>query len=231
MKHLRLVLLLLIVLFTACASKKGKVILPPDPEENTGVKETWEIIETQNGPGKEGIPIWVNHYLEGDVRKIETLDIYNGKYVFIGENRGDFNALRQWAKGFTSQDVPGLVARRVENRFNSTTPLYPDDEYGEYFTAMMKKASDGEYPSAVKEQTFWIKRKIIPDSAAETDNGGLPPAAEIERYEYLILVTIEKEILQGQIRGMMASVKPSVSVTREQIAAFNKIQVTSFEGF
>jgi hypothetical protein len=228
MRHLRLVPFFLIILFTACVLQRGKKVLQPEPED-PGLRETWEIIETQNGPGQEGIPLWVNCYLEGDARKIETLDSYNGKYVFIGENRGDFNALRQWANGFSPmQDVPGLVARRVENRFISATSLYPDDAYGEYFTEMMKKVSDGEYPSAVKEQTFWIKRKIILD-ASETANE--KPDAEIERYEYLILVTIEKEILQKQIRDMMAAVKSPASVTREQTAAFNKIQNTFFEGF
>jgi hypothetical protein len=233
MRHLRLVLFLLIVLFTACALQKGRKILLPDPEEVIVLRETWEIIETQNGPGQEDIPIWVNFYLEGSVRKIEALDSYNGKYVFIGENRGNFNALRQWAKGFTpAQDVPGLVARRVENRFTSATSLYPDDEYGEYFTGMMKKVSDGEYPGAVKEQTFWIKRKMIPNNAGETNNEEIPPPdAEIERYEYLILVTIEKGILQKQIYDMMATVKFSVSVTREQTAAFTKIQFAFFEDF
>jgi hypothetical protein len=228
MKHLRLVLLLLIVLFTACVSIKGKVIFPPDPEENTGVKETWEIIETQNGPGQEGIPLWVSCYLEGNVRKIEMLDTYSGKYVFIGETRGDFSALRLWSKGFSPmQDVPVLVARRVENRFISAASQNPDDAYGEYFSEMMKKAFNGEYSGATNE-TFWMKRKIISGNAGDTEE---PPNAEIERYEYLILVTIEKEILQRQIRDMMAAVKSSVSVTREQAAAFNKIQNTFFEDF
>jgi hypothetical protein len=225
MRHLRLAPVFIIVLFAACILQKGK-ILQPEPED-PGLRESWEIIETQNGPGQE-VPMWVSHYLEGGARKIETLDPYNGKYAFIGENRGDFNALRQWAKGFApAQDVPGLVARRVENRFTSVASLYPDDEYGEYFTRMMKKATDGEYPSAVKEQTFWMKRKMIHDNVGDTEE----PPIEIERYEYLILVTIEKEILQRQIRGMLAEVKSSVSVTREQAAAFNKIQNSFFEDF
>jgi hypothetical protein len=112
----------------------------------------------------------------------------------------------------------------VENRFISATSLYPDDAYGEYFTEMMKKASDGEYPGAAKEQTFWMKRKMLPNDNEDMD-------LEIERYEYLILVTIEKEILQRQIYEMLAEVKSSVSVTRGQAAAFNKIQNTFFEDF
>jgi hypothetical protein len=235
MKSLHFVSFFLIVLFTACVLQKGKIIFQPDPgEEDPGPHETWEIIETQNGPGQADIPEWVSCYLEGGIRKIETLDPYNGKYVFVGENRGgNFNALRQWAKGFTpEQDMPGLIARRVESRFISVASLYPDDEYGEYFADMMKKVSDGEYSGAVREQAFWVKRRMIPNNAGEIDNEELPPVdTEIERYEYLILVTIEKEPLQKQIRDMLAAVKSSVSVTRDQAAAFNKIQSTFFEDF
>jgi hypothetical protein len=233
MRRISFLSFFLIVLFAACVSPKGKIIFHPDPGEDTGVRETWEIIETQNGPGQEGLPEWVKFYLEGNVRKIEALDSYNGKYVFIGENRGDFNALRQWAKGFIpAQDLPGLIARRVEGRFVSAASLYPDDEYGGYFSGMMKKVSDGEYPGAVKEEVFWIKRKMIPDDSGEIDDMELPPPdTEMERYEYLILVTMEKDDLQRQIRDMMASVKSSASVTRNQAAAFNKIQYSFFEDF
>ena len=238
----RIPLLLAAILFTACASsQKGKIIFLPDPvesipQEQTGLSESWQIIETQNGPGETGIPVWVRGYLEGGARSLESLNAYSGKYVFVGRNRGgNFNTLQQWANGFTAaQDLPRLIVRRVERRLVAAAALYPDDEYGEYFAYMIKKVSDEEYPEAVKEQIFWIKQKRIPVSD-EADDGSeieIPPEdIELERYVFLVLISMDKKTLQATIEKIMADIKTDTVPTRAQTAAINKIHQTFFEEF
>ncbi|MCL2763365.1 MAG: hypothetical protein FWD36_09220 [Treponema sp.] len=228
-----LLLPILITIYAACTGQQNTVIILPDPEqdklqEQTNILETGEIIETQNGPGESGIPVWVRLYLDGKIREIESLDAYSGKYVFIGKNRGEhFNALQQWANNFAiTQDFPRLIVPRVEQRFIASATLYPDDEYGEYFSRTIKKVSDEEYSRVAKEQVFWIKKKI---TIINEEDPEMPQISEFERYDFFVLVSIDKETLQRKIREIMADIK--TSPTRDQAAAIQKINRTFFEGF
>ncbi len=130
------------------------------------------------------------------------------------------------------QDLPRLITRRAERRLISSASLYPDDEYGEYYEFLIRDISNGEYSGAVKEQTFWLKRKIL--NNVETDdiaNAQSKPDAAQERYEFLVLISIDKETLQKQIQGIMTRIKTKITPTREQAAAVARIKNTFFEGF
>ena len=231
--------LMFFFVFASCAGQHSKVIFRPEngqdqKQEQTDPLESWQIIESQNGTGDTGIPGWVRQYYDGDISGIESSEPYAGKYVFVGDNRGEnFNALQRWANGFTAaQDLPGLVAQRVEQRLISQASLYPDDEYGEFFVTMIRNISDGEYSGAEKDQTFWIKRKVIVVNEEIEIDAEYPRAQTIaERYEFQVLLSIDREILQRQIREIMNAAKASSTATREQAAAINRVQQNFFEGF
>jgi hypothetical protein len=239
MKKSKIILLLPILFFTVCVTKKETVVFRPDPaqdklQEQTSVSESWEIVKSQNGSPEKEIPVWLRSYLDKGIQGIESLDTYRGKYVFVGENRGNnINALQQWADGFTAaQDLPRLIVQRVEKRLVTSATLYPDDEYGEYFAYLIKKISDGEYPGADKEQTFWIRQKKIPGKVENDEYSETPPANdEIERYQFFILITIKKEALQEAIQKIMTNVKTNTAPTKQQKAAISNINQTFFEGF
>jgi len=223
------------ILFTACAGQDKKVIFRPEtgntPQGLSGIFDTWEIIKSQNA-GSEDIPEWVRRYIDNQGNQIEVSTGFSGKYIFIGENGGsNFSALQQWANGFTvEQDLPRLITRRVERRLVSSASLYPDDEYGEFFEFFIKEVSNGEFLGAVKEQTFWLKRKIVSD--AEDDDTARPnPDAEQERYEFFVLISIDKGTLQKQIQEIISRIKTKIPATKDQAAAIAKIKNTFFEGF
>jgi len=239
MKKKKIILLLPIILLAACATKKDAVMFRPDPvqdklQEQTSLPDSWEIIISKNGSPENGIPAWLRGYLDRGIQGIESLDTYSGKYVFVGENRGNnINVLQQWADGFTTaQDLPRLIVQRVEKRLVASAALYPDDEYGEYFAYLIKKLSDEEYPEADKEQTFWIKQKKISGSGENDENAEAPPANdELERYEFFVLITINKESLQRVIQKTMADIKTNTAPTKQQRTAISAINQTIFEGF
>ena len=227
----------LLILFTACAVQQNKVIFRPDttnnPQELPRPFDSWEIIESQNRGAN--IPEWVRLHFNNAVNEIEAMDRFRGKYIFIGENGGgNFSALQQWANGFTvEQDLPRLVTRRVEHRLVASASLYPDDEYGEYFEFLIREVSNGEFLKAAKEQTFWLKRKITADGA---ETGGIidsQPNQDTarERYEFLVLVSVDKGTLQKQIQEIMANIKTKIPPTRDQAAAIAKMKNNIFEGF
>ena len=236
--HMKRYSLLLLAAFTlaACTGQKGRVIFRPDPgqarhQEPINPIESWQIVGSENGLGETGIPDWVRRYFNGNIYGVETIDRFSGKYVFVGGNRGEnIHALQQWANGFTAQhDLPRLVTARVERRLVSSASLYPDDEYGQYFEMLIKAVSDGEYPGAVKEETFWVKRKMIP---TDTEDGDQPLVDTVmELYEFLVLISIDRETLQKQLREIMAGIQTPSRPTRDQAAAINRIQQTFFEGF
>ena len=235
----RIPLLLAAILFTACTSSKAKILFIPDAAQNDqqeqpGLSSSWEVIESQSVSGENGIPAWVRGYLDKGIRGIETLDIYRDKYVFIGKNRGNnFHALQQWANGFTvAQDLPRLIVQRVEQRLVASAALYPDDEYGEYYAHMIKRVSDEEYPNAVKEDTFWTKQRKIPAEAEPgEENVVVEHADHADRYEFLILFSIDREAFQTQMQNIMVDIKTTIAPTRDQTTAINKIRQTFFEGF
>jgi hypothetical protein len=211
----------------------------PDPEqEQAGSHESWQIIESQNGPGETGIPAWARLYLYKGFRELESLEAYSGRYVFVGENQGSsLGALQQWADGITAaHDIPRLIAQRVEQRLVASAVLYPDDEYGEYFENTIKKISDGEYPGAVKEQTFWVRRQRFPGAGEDIESDdGYNDLSQIdidfEHYHFLILMSIDREILQKKIQELMSAIKTNTAPTKAQIQAINKIRNNFFEGF
>jgi hypothetical protein len=225
------------ILFTACATQQKKIIFRPDteiiPRELPRPFDAWEITESQNQAAD--VPEWARLYFNNAVNEIEAMDRFRGKYIFVGENGGDnFSALQQWANGFTvEQDLPRLVTRRVEHRLVAPASLYPDDEYGEYYEFLIRAVSNGEFLKAEKEQTYWLKRKITADGA-ETDGIAYPqssPDTAKERYEFLVLVSVDRETFQKQIQGIMAGIKTKIPPTKDQAAAIAKIKNNIFEGF
>jgi hypothetical protein len=109
----------------------------------------------------------------------------------------------------------------------SAATLYPDDEYGEYFEALIKRASNTEFPGAVKEETYWIKTLLIPDNDEETEEGAEP----LEQYEFFVLISIEKPILRNSISSLMADIETTAAPNRYQRASINRVQQIFFEGF
>jgi hypothetical protein len=218
------VFLVLVFLFAACVNQNKKIVFHPEPPPEQGrFSEPLDILESQNA----GMPLpeWVEAFLGGGIEAVEGMAQYQDSYVFIGKNRGaNFKALQQWANVFSPvQDFPRLAVARIERRMLAAASLYPDDEYGDYFAALIKDASDAEYPQAVKGDIFWIKQRI--------ETGGSEEIQLEEVYEFLVLISIDKTLLQSRVRELMAKAKPAIPPTRAQSAAINRVQQSFFEGF
>ena len=195
---------------------------PPDIQDLT-----WEILDYQNKDQGKTIPQWVNFYLEGvnsSIEKIENLAEFQDYYVFIGTNTGtNFGALRQWNTAFSPElDFARLAAMRIEKRFLNAAITYPDDEYGGYFIALIRAASDAQWTGAVKKDDFWLYR-----STFDAED----PGESRENYDFLILVAVEKNLLAEQIRHLLANVNSAEPLSRYQRNAVSRVQEKFFEGF
>jgi len=235
------VTLLLPFLLTACLGQTPqRIIVPRDPvatlQDGVDSLEVWQIIESQGGTGETGLPQWVRHFFAGEIGMIESMERFDGRYVFIGRNQGsNLGALRQWAQNFCpQQDLAGLIVHRVERRMILGATLYPGDEYGDYFTGLIRTVSNWEYQGAVIEETFWVRRKLTyieEYDPEELEYWEVPEERVAERFEYLVLISIDRDTLQDDIFTIMANVRTRVPPTRAQTAAINNIRQAFFEGF
>jgi len=174
------------------------------------------VIETKDGASVERMPEWLLTFIRGGNQAVEQLDSYRNKYVFIGLNEGEnFIILNKWAENFSAeQDFAILAAIRIEERIVSTASLYPEYEYGMFFEELIQIAYGTGYPDAVKQDTYWFKKGIEP-----------------ETYNFFILITIEKTIMQSVIRNMMTEAYAAASPRRALAVTVNKLRQSFFEGF
>jgi len=181
------------------------------------------ITETKNGKGKAAIPEWLMTYNNGGIDAVEKMDQYAGKYCFVGRNKNsNFEAMLKWAENYPeTNSITGLAAARIENRLNLNIALYPDDEYGTFYERLVKKSYDMDYPDAVTEEIFWIKKTEISEANAIHDT-----------YEFFAFTVIDKTIMQEIIKKLIADSRDENDVpTRAQTNAINNIQQHFFEGF
>jgi hypothetical protein len=214
----------IVLILSSCVSQKTVNYFPvPDSgiskyEDKT--VDAGNIIETKNGAARI-MPVWLRSFLDGGIEAVEKLDDYSDKYVFMGINKGEnIAALNKWVEFYTvTQDFPMLTAARVEKRMYLTASLYPDDEYGAFYEAMIHNAYNAVYSGAVKADNYWIKTKS--ENAEELS----------ENYIFFALITIEKTIMQSIIRDMITKTIAAVTMTASQTNSVNRLRNTFFEGF
>ncbi|GBU29404.1 hypothetical protein R84B8_02968 [Treponema sp. R8-4-B8] len=224
-KYLAAACLSIMLILFSCAGRKTTNYFPvPDsgiPKDEDSISiDVGNIIETKNGSTRL-IPAWLRSFLNGGIEAVEKLEAYSNKYVFIGVNEGEnITALNKWADFYTvTQDFPMLAAARIEKRMYLTASLYPDDEYGRFYEAMIHNAYNAVYPDAVKEDIYWIKTR--------SENAEAPS----ENYEFFVLITIDKILMQTIIRNMISNTAANVIMTAVQSNSVNRLRNTFFEGF
>jgi len=211
------------VFFSSCITDSGRRAyeLPEVPEE-TKTPRTFAIIDYKNKSIGEVVPEWVNLYLNSGLREVEALRTYQGSYVFVHRNEGNnFNALQLWKDNFSAElDFPRLAAVRIEARFSAAVP-YPDEEYGAFYEALIRAASDASWTGATKKDDFWV-RKRYPSNETE---------GEQENWEFLVLVTIEKSRFSSQLGKIFENINPIPPPDQNQIVAINRVKEQFFEKF
>ncbi|MDR0486923.1 MAG: hypothetical protein LBG91_01615 [Treponema sp.] len=219
-------------IFTFSCAGQDKTIPPPVPEykDEPVPFVIGEIIETQDGPENEYLPVWLDIFFNGGIAEIEKLSFYRNRYLFIAENENaNFIALGKWAENFTViQDFSALAAARIEKRMIAAASLYPDDEYGAFYETLVKKAFSAEYPGATKEETYWIKILVSQEYGNAGADGTNAPQ---EVYKLFVFTSIDKTIMQNVVNRMIVETIAAVTPTRTQSAAIKSLQQFFFEGF
>ncbi|MCL2007313.1 MAG: hypothetical protein FWG77_04435 [Treponema sp.] len=215
---------LVITVFSSCQSGPERNILGlPTVTNPDEIRRPYTIIDHKNRAVGGSIPAWVDLWLDSGLQDIEELPPFNNRYVFIGRNEGvHLNPLNLWMEGFSPElDFPRLAAARIERRFSSEAG-HPDHEYGSFYEALIKAASDAPWIGATKADDFWIRRRYIPDE----DNN-----EELETWEFIILLTIDRDLFASQFQDILDDIIPFPTPTIAQIEAANSIIENFFTGF
>jgi hypothetical protein len=211
-------------ILSSCITDSGRRAfeLPVIPVEEVKPPRPFTILDYKNKTTGAAIPEWVNLYLNSGLREVEALKTYQGNFVFVYRNEGNnFNALQLWKENFSAElDFPRLAAARIEARFSAAVP-YPDEEYGSFYEALIRAASDASWTGAAMADDFWIRKKY---PANETED-------EQENWEFLVLVTIEKSRFSSQLETVFKNINPVPPPNVNQIAAANRVKEQFFEKF
>jgi hypothetical protein len=217
--------MLLLLVFSGCAGEpeQSPPVLPVSPYVQRKEEPPLYLISgyQDEEPGG-GIPHWLDRFLAGGTRSLESLAEYRDTYLFVAEGSGNnLNALLQWASDFSlDRDLPRLVALRMESRMTAAVP-YPDDEYGPFYETLIKRAFNGTFTGAVREAGFWIRRQFFEDDGLTLDR---------ESYTYFILIGIQKSLLEFQITRMLQEITLPKN-RRAQNDAVNRLREDFFNGF
>jgi hypothetical protein len=202
--------LMVIVVFAGCKSTAKEA--PGIRLDSTAKVETIEHKGTAFGI-KE-IPPWLSEFLQRNgTRSIEALPDYKGKYVIVGQANGaGLQQVETWAKNFDAQQQIGATIRtRVASVFKAHENLLPgsEDAKRKYDNAINTLVT-ATYTGAKQEADWWLHEKV-------TEKGKEPET----RYRSLVLYTIERSVLDQQIRDQLK--KLSESDSPELNAAFDAI--------
>jgi hypothetical protein len=223
--RLRIYAAFLALFLAACAgdpARQGEGMA--ETEEDAGDEPVYRLTDYKTMAEGGALPGWVAYYLEGNFTALEALEEYQDRYVFIARSRGtNFRALGQWARGFSVElDFARLVAMRIEKRLTREAAGFPDTVFGRYFEALIRAASDASWEGAVREDDFWLKGFY---------QGADGNAAGAESYDFVILVTVDKALLVSQIQPLLFGTEPQAPVSKDQLAAVDRVRERFFEGF
>jgi hypothetical protein len=231
-------LLLLVLVFGGCfLGQRREIPLPGFPEKPGADRESpvlnpmFRIQDYEGKAAGEDIPEWVNRYFTEAEAGVEKLAEYQGKYVFIGKNQGiNFDALIQWQTAFSPvQDFSQLVASRIEARLvNGAGGNYPDNVYGPFFEAMVKKAYDTKYQGVQKEKGFWVY--LVPPQTPSAAPGEEEEDVERPVYLFLVPLSVDRPDFEAQVNRIFDSAKADLPLTRSQEAAVNRVREEFFDG-
>ena len=232
----------------ACSLPQRREALPYSVP-STQVSRIIEILDYQGRASGAELPELVSLYINGGVSALEKLDEFASYFVFVAEQSSpNLDTLLQWADNFSlERDVPQLVLLRVYRRLTGNLSVNPDDMYGGFFEAFIKRLASRRWPLAQKYYTTWVfVRRIAelpPSGVSDSDISDMdvPEQAlpeytgeasfDSRLYMYLILNVIEKAEFESSMKLIMNGITLDESLPRDQAQAVNSVKSNLLNGF
>jgi len=194
MKRYLIFLVFVVAVFVVSCGSTSKSVTPKVSRQEI------VIIEHKGTSFGADIPQWVMKALDS-ANAVEKMPEYAGRYAFIADQRGqDLSGLQTWANNFTIQP---MVASRIDNTVEAAFKggqAGDVKKVGEYFQRYVETRTSVNFTGLVKEGEWWVRTR---------ERSG-------EYYRYIVLYTVDKNILDKQIEEYMnQKFGGSIGVTRD----------------
>ena len=185
-----------VITLAACASSEAR---QPDRISLTSTAKV-EIIEHKGTQyGQNELPQWVASYIDRGVPGVEALPDFKGKYCVIAEEYGPaLQQLMTWVNNFNAQQQIGAqISTRVASTFKANENKLPDnDDSKRKYSNAINTLVKASYSGARKESDWWTHQRITG-----------PGKESNERYAAIVLYSIDKKVLDDQIKAQVSKLK------------------------
>lgn len=196
----------------SCATKKE-----PEAKELQGTVKS-EVLEHKGSSlGINELPVWVQTYIQNGITGLEKSPDYKDDYCFVAETTAsNLDAGQVWVNSF---NMPETIARnvstRVEATFSGAASGDPKGVYGTYFENIVKTSSSIEYSGVRKINDWWVLvRRYNQDNKSKFT----------DEYRIYVLYTIERDLLDRQVVGVIDRVTAGETVDAGKKEAVDKVK-------
>lgn len=216
-------LVILAVLLTAlavagCASKPSA---PPPTPTNT---PPFEILQHKGTTlGVVNPPAWIEASLMGP-KAVEKLPDYQGKFVVVVDVTGkDLEGTSLAAQRLNADtEIARYLSLRVKDTF-AGAQVGDKDKIETYMERVVKSVSEIKFAGFQRAADWWVQiRWYKPDGKKTWDR---------DEFRVLQLYTVDKEVLQKQLEGVLKGAQAAEPKTPEKERAMQAVQQAFYEGF
>jgi hypothetical protein len=166
------------------------------------------------------LPDWAAAYIEGGDAAVERLPDYARNYVFVAEQASpNADALRRWGEEFSVEaNFARLVFMRTRKRLTEGEAANPDETYGAFYEALMKRAAANRWPSAQRGGVSLVPVRYLDGTGREG-------------YVCLVLTAIWRAEFEAGMTALLDEAAASGKFSRDEASAINALKTRFFEGF
>ncbi|MDX9957030.1 MAG: hypothetical protein AB7T74_07340 [Clostridia bacterium] len=221
MKRNLIVILGVIALLGLAGCVSNEPAPPPAPAANVPPFEILQHKGTTLGVAMP--PPWIEASLYGP-KEVEKLDGYAGKFVVtVDVTGGDLEGTQLAAQRLNADtEIARFLSIRVKDTF-AGAQVGDKDMLETYMERVVKSVSEARFSGFQRANDWWVQiRWYKPDNKKTWDR---------DEFRVLQLYTVDKEVLEEQLRKFLdgeAAVEPK---TPEKERAMEAVQNAFYEGF
>jgi hypothetical protein len=180
----------------------------------------FEVIEHKGTTLGVATPDWVLNALEGSAA-VEAMDEYEGQYVIIVDQRGEsLQGVQTWADNFEAQaEIAQRITTRVEQRFAGAA-AGDIDRIETYLEEVVRTVSEAQFSGFASPADWWVHYRWYEEDGRTVDR---------EEYRYIVLYTIERRLLDEQIRTAIENAPVDEPQNDEERTARERVKDALYE--
>jgi hypothetical protein len=209
--------LLALLVLAGCAT-------PPPPPAPLPSVAKFEILQHKGTTvGVLAPPAWVEAAING-AKAVEKLPEYKNSFVVVVDvSGGSLEGIQNVASRLNADtEISRYLSLRVKDTF-AGAQVGDKDKIETYMERCVKSVSEARFSGITKATDWWVQlRWYKPDN---------PRAWDHDEFRLLQLYTVDKAVLEEQLRAILAGAAADEPKTPEKQRAMDLVQQSFFDGF